>query len=298
MQVRPSDHPSVETTPDHLLRDGRSELSVAGDVHSARVQLSRDGECRPDIPRLGSLDVDSQGPRLPGYLARLDHAVALAPPCGEWAAHDEQYDLTSGSAGLVAGLLPPHDARPSNAVLDAVCACADRILAGAMPCESGVGWLPRLMREGGVADRPLVGLAHGAAGVAWPLLAAAARCARPRYREAALAGIAYERAQVGPAEDTWRDLRHAAGGAPFDLSAWCHGAAGVGLARVRSLPYLTADDPVRAEIAAATGNDDVHVVDIDLAELASVRAGADVVLHHRASSAAAAALVAELGLRR
>ena len=55
------------------------------------------------------------------------------------------------------------------------------------------------------------------------------------------------------------------------------------LARARATVVLTArnrpkGDRVRAEIAAATGNDDVHVVDIDLAELASVRAGADAVV--------------------
>jgi type 2 lantibiotic biosynthesis protein LanM len=194
----------------------------------------------------------------------LDHAVALGVLSGEWAVDDEQYDFTSGSAGSIAALLALHDVRPQDRLLDAVGACADRLMDGREPDgahppgggpagQTGAAWLPRVMRDGAVADRPLAGLSHGAAGIAWPLLAAAERCARPRYREAALAGIAHERSLFVHAADTWRDLRHAAGGAPFDLSAWCHGAAGIGMARVRGLPYLAGRDTV-AEIEAAVRN--------------------------------------------
>ena len=204
----------------------------------------------------------------------LDYAVSLAVLNGEWTVDDEQFDFTSGSAGSVAALRALYAVRPTAPVRGAVRACADRLLAGqqpaghpggqhpdgqhpggqqpAGPVGCGAAWLPRAMREGGIADVPLAGLAHGAAGVAWPLLEAAELCADQRYRDAASAAIAYERSLFVPAAGTWRDLRREAGGAPFELSAWCHGAAGVGLARVRSLPHLAGDgDAVRAEIRAA-----------------------------------------------
>jgi type 2 lantibiotic biosynthesis protein LanM len=180
----------------------------------------------------------------------LDYAVSLAVLAGQWAAEDEQFDFTSGSAGSIAGLRALHAVRPGQPVRDAVRACADRVVGGQVPADPGAAWLPRLIREAGVADRPLAGFAHGAAGVAWPLLAAAVLCSEQRYHDAAAAAIRYERSLYLPEAGTWRDQRRVAGGAAFDFSAWCHGAAGVGLARVLSLPYLPGA-ATQAEIRAA-----------------------------------------------
>lgn len=180
----------------------------------------------------------------------LDHAVSLARQAGDWSTTDTQFDFAAGSAGSIVALQALHAVRPCGAVRDAVRACADRLIEGAQPAGPGLAWLPQPMREAGVAKVPIAGLAHGTAGIAWPLLVAAALCGEPRYHDAALAALAYERSLFLPEAGTWRDLRAERGGAPFAISAWCHGAAGVGLARIRGLPYH-GGPLTRAEIVAA-----------------------------------------------
>ena len=93
--------------------------------------------------------------------------------------------------------------------------------------------------------------------MAWALLKLAAATGEARFRDAALAAIAYERSLFSSEAGNWPDLREFAkvdpakddGQAEF-MSAWCHGAPGIGLARLGSLSYL--DNPeIRAEIDVA-----------------------------------------------
>jgi lantibiotic modifying enzyme len=116
----------------------------------------------------------------------------------------------------------------------------------------GIAWVTR-----GMNGRALTGFSHGAAGVAWSLLPLAALTGDGRFRAAALSGLDYERGLFSPRAGNWPDLRDpgpltaaATGdGANFAL-AWCHGAPGIGLARLDSLAYLD-DSAVRAEIDVA-----------------------------------------------
>jgi lantibiotic modifying enzyme len=106
--------------------------------------------------------------------------------------------------------------------------------------ERGHGWAtPRF------GPRPLAGFAHGAAGIAWALLELAAATGNERYRVAARLAIDYERSLYSPQAQNWPDLRQAPlSGAdevpdtPRFRVAWCQGAAGIGLARLRALPHL------------------------------------------------------------
>jgi len=123
----------------------------------------------------------------------------------------------------------------------------------------GVGWITP---AGG--DVPLTGFAHGAAGIAWALLRLAAVSGEQRFADLAQAGLEYERSVYLPSLGNWPDLRPAGGGgngreggggsggaaAAGGMVAWCHGAPGIGLARLASLDVL--DNPlVRGEIATA-----------------------------------------------
>jgi lantibiotic modifying enzyme len=99
----------------------------------------------------------------------------------------------------------------------------------------------------------MAGFAHGAAGIAWALLAVAATTGEQRFHAAALDAIAYERSLFSPEAGNWRDLRERATGqrdeAAF-MTAWCYGAPGIGLARLASLRHLD-DATTRAEIDTA-----------------------------------------------
>ncbi|MFP2957187.1 lanthionine synthetase LanC family protein [Myxococcus sp. 1LA] len=106
-------------------------------------------------------------------------------------------------------------------------------------------------------NRYLAGMAHGAAGISLALLRLFARTGDTRLRDAALAGMEYERGLYTPEERNWPDLRvgakeaaETAAGAEHFLWAWCTGAPGIGLARLSGLPFVD-DAAVREEIAIA-----------------------------------------------
>jgi class II lanthipeptide synthase len=116
----------------------------------------------------------------------------------------------------------------------------------------GIGWV-----IAAAGTEPLTGFSHGAGGMAWALLELTALTGEERFRTAALAAIAYERSLFSSEAGNWPDLRKLktsrwAGdnGQPRFMTAWCHGAPGIGLARLHSLPHLN-ETAVRAEIDTA-----------------------------------------------
>jgi type 2 lantibiotic biosynthesis protein LanM len=154
---------------------------------------------------------------------------------------DEQLDVIGGSAGLAGCLAALYRCTPSARTLHAAVRCGDRLIARARRMGQGVGWLAPM------ATRPLCGFSHGAAGMAWALLQLADLSREPRFQATALDAIAYERSLFSKVARNWPDLRREP--ETFGM-AWCHGAPGIGLARLASLPHLD-DEPTRAEIDAA-----------------------------------------------
>jgi lantibiotic modifying enzyme len=99
----------------------------------------------------------------------------------------------------------------------------------------------------------LTGLAHGNAGIALNLLRLTAASGDERFRQAARDAMAYERSLFSPSHNNWPDLRAGAAGSdgqPSYMVAWCHGAAGIGLARLASL-NLVSDRALFSEIESA-----------------------------------------------
>jgi type 2 lantibiotic biosynthesis protein LanM len=184
----------------------------------------------------------------PELLAEAQEAVGLLPPLID---QDEQLDIIGGAAGCLASLLCLHRCAPSERTLAAAIRCGDRLVTRAQPREQGVGWLTQ------TSFTPLTGFSHGAAGVAWALLELWAVTGLQRFRTVAQQAIAYERILFSPAAGNWPDLRDPVtlGRSPEKaptgfLCAWCHGAPGIGLARLRSLRHHD-DSESRAEIDAA-----------------------------------------------
>ncbi len=178
-----------------------------------------------------------------GEPALLDEAEALVATLPTLVEKDENLDVIGGSAGCIAGLLSLHRQRTSRSVLDVAVRCAERLIGVAQPQRQGRGWI--------VAGQPtpLTGFAHGAAGIAWALLRLAAVRPDGRFRTAALDGIDYERSLFSPEARNWPDLRVSAGPDSY-ATTWCHGAPGIGLARLSTLEDLD-DRATLDEIDAA-----------------------------------------------
>jgi type 2 lantibiotic biosynthesis protein LanM len=181
----------------------------------------------------------------------LTEAERMVGRLAPFVERDEELDVLGGAAGCIVALLGLHRQTSSERALDIAIVCGDRLIARAEPMERGIGWRPS------GRPRALTGFTHGAAGMAWALLSLWARTGRERFRTAALDALEYERSRFVPAAGNWPDLRRTAAAARAEregrhafLTAWCHGAPGIGLARLRTLPYLD-DAETRAEIEVA-----------------------------------------------
>jgi type 2 lantibiotic biosynthesis protein LanM len=177
----------------------------------------------------------------------LAQAEEIVTDIAVWVSEDDALDIVRGAAGALGSLLAYYHCTASPQALEVAVACGDHLLAAARPMPQGLGWIaPRF------GPQPLAGFAHGAAGIGWALLELAAVTGEGRYRAAAEQAIAYERSLYVPAAANWPDLRTGSDEAgsdetvPADTSprfmvAWCHGAAGIGLARLAARRHL--DDP-------------------------------------------------------
>lgn len=141
-------------------------------------------------------------------------------------------DLVEGNAGAVIALLRIHEQTGEPRLLDAA------IELGLELLKTTPG--PRL--AAGTAPPPLTGLAHGAAGVGLALLELFAATGDETLRDAADRHFGYELACFDSARRNWPDFRGLARdeaglpvGEPGYMTAWCHGAPGIALARLRAM---------------------------------------------------------------
>jgi len=165
----------------------------------------------------------------------------------ELDSSEAEHDLIAGRAGGIIGLLALPGDGGERAVELADVLGRELIRAGR---RTGVGrtWpSPSIPASG-----DLTGLAHGASGIGLALLELHRASGEGDYREAGLAAFAYERELFDTEWENWPDLRLPRGpwsgtGARFSI-AWCHGAPGIALARLRAYELL--GDP--ASLADAT----------------------------------------------
>ncbi|HWW02074.1 MAG TPA: type 2 lanthipeptide synthetase LanM family protein [Candidatus Acidoferrum sp.] len=188
----------------------------------------------------------------PALLAEAQEMAEVLPGRIE---KDRDLDFVGGAAGCIAGLLCLQKCRPSPRLLQFATECGDHLLAHAQSMPQGLAWRSAFPCYG-----PLTGFSHGAAGISWSLLELAARTGEHRFKKAAVGGIAYERSLFSAEAGNWPDLRvleaaprqGAAQPPPFQIG-WCHGAPGIGLARLLCRHHLK--DPVldtETEVALRT----------------------------------------------
>jgi type 2 lantibiotic biosynthesis protein LanM len=141
-------------------------------------------------------------------------------------AADRQLDVVSGSAGAILGLLRLHRDTRSGDVLRRAEKCGEHLLGQ-----------PRLGPDGqrtwvgqGSGSRGLNGMSHGAAGFAYALASLAQATGRAEFAQAAAECIAFENSSYDAQRHNWPDLRDV-GGLLWPCQ-WCHGAPGIGLARI------------------------------------------------------------------
>jgi lantibiotic modifying enzyme len=207
----------------------------------------------------------------------LEHARALVRDV-DVGAFDGEYDLLSGMAGAVVGLLVLRslldDRDPNDGPLDRAVRLGDRIVAAAQDRFGGASW-PNAAAS---SRHNLTGLSHGAAGIGHALIELFHATGDVRFRRTAERTFEFERRWFDPAEMNWRDFRESPDRTPVDRAGiepdaredrayalhWCHGAPGIALSRLRAHEILgdeihaaearTALDSTRRSLATAAAD--------------------------------------------
>lgn len=169
-------------------------------------------------------------------------------------------EYLAGRAGMAIGLAHVWSVTEDNLVSDVVSKLLVEITQAARLTAEGAYW-----DRAATAAHPLLGMAHGVAGVTF-CLAEFSHCSQSTALGwLAVQGAAYENACFSEVDGEWPDFRRDANlecpaedlrGAlelarkPHWMTAWCHGAPGIGLSRL-SLTKVVGSEQVHGDLARA-----------------------------------------------
>lgn len=148
---------------------------------------------------------------------------------------DVLLDVISGAAGAVTPLLALSNLLQADELRELAMRLGDRIIAAAARQDDGWSW--NEVATGFYSPRNLTGFGHGAAGIGWALLELYAIGHDAHFLHGALEAFRYENSTFLSERDNWPDFRFSDGraqSAPCGI-AWCLGAPGIGLSRLRAL---------------------------------------------------------------
>ncbi|HEU4560532.1 MAG TPA: lanthionine synthetase LanC family protein [Longimicrobium sp.] len=177
--------------------------------------------------------------------ARLAEQVESAEP------DPRATDVITGGAGAIPVLLGLARRLERPGLAETALRHGEFLLGRARQGEHGWSWPSIDMPTRG----DLTGYSHGAAGFALALQELGIATGDERFRHAAEQGFRYEARAFDPQQGNWPDHRifgdpRTAPATPQFAMAWCHGAPGIGLSRLRAW-QLTASDARLAEARAA-----------------------------------------------
>lgn len=168
--------------------------------------------------------------------------------------HARALDVISGSAGAIPALIDVGRRFQRPDLIELAVKHGEHLLTTAIRSDQGWSWDTMHVPN----QKPLTGYSHGTAGIVCALLEVHRISGDGRLVEAARQGLRYERGLFNAEQANWPDLRvfdpNAPPANPGYALAWCHGAPGIGLARLRTAQLLPDDPecPREIEIAAET----------------------------------------------
>lgn len=182
----------------------------------------------------------------------LEDALAIAQLITpELIATDKQFDIIGGAAGAILGLLALYTATKEPSVLAIAINCGQHLLAHQTEPKKQFNYpnFPTQNPKSGKAwhilgQKHYTGFSHGAAGIAYALLQLYAVSQQEAFLTAAIDAITYEHSVFSPTAANWPDFRAFAqqNGQPSFMVSWCHGATGIGLARLGGLSILKTNE--------------------------------------------------------
>jgi lantibiotic biosynthesis protein len=150
----------------------------------------------------------------------------------ENAPSENELDIITGVAGSIPVLLKYYRAKKEDWLLIAAENCGNLLLSKAVKTETHYTWVTMAGSPG------LTGYSHGNAGIALALLELYQVTQNNQWLNAAMMGFQYERQLFDNNNQNWPDLRQVPGAPPTTTyscqEAWCHGAPGIALSRLRA----------------------------------------------------------------
>jgi lantibiotic biosynthesis protein len=163
------------------------------------------------------------------------------------------FDVMEGVSGAIISLAAIQRELPNEKFEDIICSGGEYLLANASQNKNGVSW-QTLSTKG----PNLTGYSQGNAGIIHALSEVYAVSRDSKYLEAIERGISYENSYYSEKYNNWKDLRslhqphsRVSTGDGYNTNAWCHGAAGIGLSRLRTY-QLTNQDFILDDISKAS----------------------------------------------
>jgi len=162
-------------------------------------------------------------------------------------ANDVEYDVISGSAGAILGLLALYKACPSEKVLQRAAKCADHLLEHRVEGSNGFkAWKPSGMFT--LHNQPVPAFSRGVSGITLALGRLYRVTGQAGYMQAAREAIWYENDILQDKEYAWPGLK---GQNPEIQLSWCTGVAGICLNRLEAgdiIGFEQRDNDLRAAL--------------------------------------------------
>jgi lantibiotic biosynthesis protein len=151
-------------------------------------------------------------------------------------------DVISGNASGIPALLGLYEVFKDENILDSAILLGEELIKTATKESYGFSWD---YRANGVksSSNNLTGFSHGAAGIGYSLVELYRVTEESKFLEAAENAFAYENHWFNGEVNNWPDFRSDAKN-PQNKSvftyaiAWCHGAPGIGLSRIRAYDII------------------------------------------------------------
>jgi len=159
-----------------------------------------------------------------------DARMAASLITADLIADDHLLDIFVGAAGALLGLLALYEVSPAQDLLDRAVWCGQHLLQARTPSKAACRAWPT------IGGRHTTGFAHGTAGIVYALLRLYAVTGDVSLLQAAQEGLRYEDQALTHEAGNWAEE---VGAKETDYGiSWCHGAPGIGLARIGGLPML------------------------------------------------------------
>jgi hypothetical protein len=239
-------------------------------------------------------------------------ASELAQRCTLEKLENWESDMLFGKAGTIVGLLTLSGLLEQPGLVGACERIARKLLRAAEKSTWGYSWNSSAVPT----SQNLTGFSHGTAGIGCALLELFRATGDLKYRKAAEAAFGYENHWYDSGMQNWADLREKRSEPRSNLrafpfaTAWCHGAPGIALSRLRACEILN-DVKYRAEAVAALAttrravNSQLQFANADFCLCHGLAGNAEVLLYgHKVLGAAAegafksALAVADAGIER